>query len=366
MRIGILTVPFNNNYGGFLQAFALKKVLIDMGHEVIFINRRRNRIKIPLIKYMFFFPYYLIKEKKNKKLDNYISQNTTIFIQKYLAPITKEYFTKKQLKECLNYNFDAIVVGSDQVWRYKYAKDSVDDFFCNFLDKKSMLHIAYAASFGTDEQEYPSDKLEICSKLLKKFSMISVREIDGKNLLTKYFGLKEERVSVVLDPTMLLSIDAYKKLFTDNGVPNEKYVFTYILDDDNEKNKLIETICSKLFIAQIDVKAQTSNNRKPIAPIEEWLSKIYHSDFVVTDSFHGMVFSIIFNKQFVVFGNVDRGKSRFISLLNMFNLASRYIESANDIDNINLYLPINWDAVNKILDDNRNKSMSFLRNSLEQ
>lgn len=348
MRIGILTVPFNNNYGGFLQAFALKKVLIDMGHEVIFINRRRNRIKIPLIKYLIFFPYFLIKEKRKKKLDNYLSQNTNIFKQKYLAPITKEYFTKSQLKECLNYNFDAIVVGSDQVWRYKYAKDSVDDFFCNFLDKKRILHIAYAASFGTDEQEYPSDKLEICSKLLKKFSMISVREHDGKKLLINYFGVNEDQVNVVLDPTMLLSVDTYKDLFKDIETPKEKYVFTYILDKNQAKQSYIDNFCKEKKLSEYSISAQTGNinELKPIEPVELWLSRIYHAEYVITDSFHGTVFAILFNKPFFVFGNKTRGTSRFNSLLNTFNLAKHYSESFSSI-NIDSYF--DWGQVNDIL-----------------
>lgn len=361
MRIGILTVPFNNNYGGFLQAFALKKVLIDMGHEVIFINRRRNRIKIPLIKYLIFFPYYLIKEKMNEKLDNYLSQNTNIFKQKYLAPITKEYFTKKQLKECLNYNFDAIVVGSDQVWRYKYAKDSVDDFFCNFLDKKSMLHIAYAASFGTDEQEYPSDKLEICSKLLKKFSMISVREQDGKKLLINYFGVDEDQVHVVLDPTMLLSVEAYKDLFKEIETPKEKYVFTYILDKNQDKQSYIDNFCKEKKLKEYSISAATGKSRNPVKPVELWLSRLYYAEYVITDSFHGTVFSILFNKPFLVFGNKTRGNSRFNTLLNTFNLKNHYIES---FQNIIYDSNIDWDKVNKTLSQMREYSQNIISSSL--
>lgn len=363
MRVGILTVPFNNNYGGFLQAFALKKILVDLGHEVIFINRRRNKIKIPLIKYFFAFPYYYYKEKKNERQQLFLSQNTNIFIEKYLSPMTEDYYNTKQLRECLKYNFDAIIVGSDQVWRYRYAKDSIDDFFCNFLEGSKTLHIAYAASFGTHEQEFPTDKLKICSKLIDSFSMISVREFDGKNLLIKHFGLKEKQVNVVLDPTMLIPICVYKELFKDIEIPKDKYVFTYVLDKNEEIKKFIDDFCEEKQFKEFSISAQTGKISKmnPIEPVELWLSRIYHAEYIITDSFHGTVFSILFNKPFVVLGNKIRGNSRFITLLDTFNLGNHYIKS---FSNNKIDFDFDWTKVNDILSMKRKDSQTILVNSL--
>ena len=122
MKIGILTVPFNNNYGGFLQAFALKKVLQDMGLEVVFINRRRNKNT----NYRVIIKKALIKLGVCKDRIKELSKYTEQFKREYLYPMTEEYYTSEELKKCLNYNFDAVIVGSDQVWRYKSAGDSID------------------------------------------------------------------------------------------------------------------------------------------------------------------------------------------------------------------------------------------------
>lgn len=363
MKIGILTVPFNNNYGGFLQAYALKKVLVDVGHEVIFISRKRNKKKISFLKRIIGLPYYWLKDHKQNRQQSYISKYTELFKVNYLSPITEDYYTAKQLKNCLNYNFDAVVVGSDQVWRYRYAKDSIDDFYCNFLEGNTIKRIAYAASFGTDEQEYPDDKLKVCSKLIKEFSLITVREQGGKNLLTNFFGLSDNQVQVVLDPTLLLSVDEYRELFKHYEPPKDNYIFTYILDRNEDKQKLINIVCKEKGLKEISMCAQTGVQKDvmPIEAVELWLNRIYHADFVITDSYHGTVFSILFNKPFVVYGNKQRGISRFDTLLNMFNLSARFVFSSVD------YIAedqIEWDKINRILSQNRNISKTLLLNGL--
>lgn len=356
MRIGILTVPFNNNYGGFLQAFALKRILMDMGHEVIFINRRRNRkrnyktiIKDLLIKLH-------LREDKVKKIGKYTNQ----FKRKYLHPITEEYYTSQELRKCLKYKFDMVIVGSDQVWRYRYAKDSIDDFYCNFIEGTDIPHFSYAASMGIDEMEYPKDKIEVCSKLLKSFKAISVREQSTVDILRSYFGVKDAQV--VLDPTLLLDkhiyIDLFKNQYTGNNRP---YIFTYVLDEDSELRNAIEEFASLHQLEIINLRAQTGNIKdiKIIEPVEKWLSALYYSDYVITDSFHGTVFSIIFNKQFVTFGNISRGMSRLEDLLGCFELNNKLISESSDVQKT-LETPINWESVEKHLELFKSYSLSFI------
>lgn len=367
MKIGILTVPFNNNYGGFLQAYALKSVLLDLGHEVIFISRRRKIINIPFFKYLIGFPYYRFMEYKQEKLHIFLSTYTDEFKKKYLGPITEDYFSTAQLKKCLKYSFDAVVVGSDQVWRYRYAKDSIDDFFCNFLRGTKVKRLSYAASFGTDEQEYPIDKLQICSDLIKEFSLVSVREYGGKDILVRYFGLKDRQVDVVLDPTLLLSVDIYKKLFINVEVPKTKYVFTYILDKDADKQKLIDLVCRKKDLIEMSISAQTGDikHMQPIEPVELWLSRIYYADYVITDSFHGTVFSILFNKPFIVYGNIERGKARFDTLLKSFGLEDRYVVSYMDFfEKHKESYSFNWDAINQQIKIKKEDSINCLVQNL--
>lgn len=365
MKVAIMTVPFNNNYGGFLQAYALKTVLNNMGHSTIFIMRRRNRPD----RYINLKSWVLRREKHLYYLDDIhlyrISKYTRRFQKKYLYPYTKDYYDSKSLQECRNLDVDCFIAGSDQCWRYKFAPNNIDDFFFNFLKGSGKKRISYAASLGISELEYDSSMLQKSKSLLSEFSAISVREASGVDLLVNYFGVKPDNVKVTLDPTLLLPVEAYKELF--NGVKTEKldYIFSYILDDDVEKKNLLDSISQKLNLPVVSQKAQVGNIRdlKMIEPVELWLSRIYNSSFVVTDSFHGCVFSILFNKPFIVYGNQDRGLARFDSLLNLFDLKSRYLYVNNIIDISNL-CEINWNKTNQVLVDLRENSLSFLKEAI--
>jgi len=360
MKIGILTVPFNNNYGGFLQAFALKRVLESMGHKVMIINRRPNSVVTLRSKLGDILRGLHLLEDKQKKLSKY----TDLFQKKYLFPYTKKYYSSQELKKCVRYKFDAVIVGSDQVWRYRYFKDWIDDFFCNFLEGTSISHFSYAASMGTDEMDYPQDKIETCSNLLKNFKAISVREETSVKLLKDYFGVVN--VQVVLDPTLLLDKQVYVDLFKKNyAKPDKPYIFTYILDDDKDILQSIEDFSHQRNMHVVNIKAQTGDisTLDVIEPVEKWLSAIYYADYVITDSFHGTVFSLIFNKQFIVYGNVQRGLSRFQDLLNRVGLQNRLITSNTGVSAL-LEQKIEWASINKQIDIYKESSISFLRNSL--
>ena len=364
MKIGILTVPFNNNYGGLLQAFALKRVLVDMGHEVVFINRRRNKAKgLKAWLKNILISLHIVEDRQAKKI-NEISVYTNQFKQKYLSPITEEYYTPQELSKCLDLGIDCFVVGSDQVWRYRYAMDSIDDFFFNFMENTSIPRFSYAASMGTDEMEYPQDKIAACSKLLTKFSAVSVREASALNLLKKFFGYNDAKV--VLDPTLLLDKKVYVDLFKDNFPKlDKKYVFTYILDETEDERKAIEEFSKDKKLKVIDIKAQTGDYRKwkTIEPVEKWLSAIYYSEYVITDSFHGTVFSIIFNKPFITIANSQRGITRLSDLLQCFHLENRLLSSASGMGEL-LNSDINWEITNDNWDREREFSFDYLKTVL--
>ncbi len=362
MKIGILTVPFNNNYGGFLQAFALKRILENMGHEVVIINRRRNKDDNFKVKIMNF----LIKIHVRKDIIKEISKYTEQFKREYLYPMTEEYYTSEELKKCLEYKFDVVIVGSDQVWRYKSAGDSIDDFFCNFLEGTGIAHFSYAASMGTAGMEYPNDKIEICSKLLKNFKAISVREQSTVDILKTYFGVREAQV--VLDPTLLLDKQVYVDLFKGKyEKPQKPYVFKYVLDDNDGLRRNIANFATKHHLDIVNLRAQTGNIReiKVIEPVEKWLSALYYADYVVTDSFHGMVFSLIYNKQFVVYGNVRTGMSRIEHLLGLLEIKDRLVSSQGNANDI-FDSQIDWSAINNRIEERRNESLSFLNNALNR
>ena len=360
MKIGILTVPFNNNYGGFLQAFALKRVLESMGYKVFFINRRPNRVVTLRSKLGDILKGLHLLEDKQKKLSKY----TDRFQKKYLFPYTKKYYSSQELKKCVKYKFDAVIVGSDQVWRYRYFNDWIDDFFCNFLEGTNIPHFSYAASMGTDAMDYTQDKIEICSSLLKGFKAISVREESSVKLLKEFFGI--DNAQVVLDPTFLIDRQAYVDLFQDKYIkPENPYIFTYVLDDSQEIKQSIEEFSRQKNMPVVNIKAQTGNINEidVIEPVEKWLSAIYYADYVITDSFHGTVFSLIFNKQFVVYGNVQRGMSRMQDTLNRVGLQNRLITSRPAVGTL-LEQEIDWVSVNKQINIYKESSMAFLKSSL--
>lgn len=361
MRIGILTVPFNNNYGGFLQAFALKYILTELGHQVIFINRQRNKSKgcVSILKRLFGLTY-LYKTRQSR-----ISKYTNQFVNNNLYPITESYYNSQDIASCLKYNLDCIVVGSDQVWRYEYAKESIEDFFLKFTHGISIKRISYAASFGTDKPEYPRHVIENCEKYIKEFDSISVRESSGATLLNDYFHIKN--VYKVLDPTLLIAPNVYLSLINNKySHTKESYIFTYILDENENDIVKIQDFAHLNKKDIIDIKAQTTDIKKikVIEPVEKWLSLIYHADYVLTDSFHGTVFSILFHKPFIVFANEDRGKDRFTDLLTRMGLQERLIQKGSS-ENLAIFdKTIDWLSVESMLCKEKKKSYDFLYNAL--
>jgi len=355
-----------------LQSYALRHFLVMKGYDVEYIYRRHNKPSLYFyIRYAISRFFKNLKNREWKSLlfnyeDAYMMKKGSLlypFFCEYICTSrTPIYSTRRLRKECRKY--DAIIVGSDRVWRYRYAKDSIDDFFCNFLIGTGIPHFSYAASIGTDEMEYPKEKIEICSNLLKSFKAISVREQSTVDILRSYFGVKDAQV--VLDPTLLLDkhiyIDLFKNQYTGHNRP---YVFTYVLDEDSELRNAIEEFASLHQLEIINLRAQTGSIKeiKAIEPVEKWLSALYYSDYVITDSFHGTVFSLIFNKPFVVYGNSTRGLARLEDLLHRFGLSERLVPKSSDVCNI-LDTQVDWRKIENIIDKNKVASLSFLNNAL--
>lgn len=370
MKIAILTVPFNNNYGGFLQAFALKRVLKGMGHDVEFLMRRRYRPS-RFARFKNFIKWTIGRTNHCSYLTDYhiykISKNTRQFVCQYLSPLTKSCYTPTSFKKLMDkYQADVFIAGSDQCWRYKFAPNYIDDYFFKPLLGTNKRRISYAASLGVDYLEFDEAMIKTCEKCLKEFSAISVRETSGIYLLENNFNVPKGKTVEVLDPTMLLTVDVYKELIDKYKITNKNYLFTYILDEDTEKEKAINLIKQELHLDRIDQKAQTGDVMKlqEIEPVELWLSRIYHSSFVITDSYHGMVFSILFKKPFIVYGNAARGKTRFMSVLSKFGLEDRYIENTKNIDKYLINNNIDWNKTHDLLQHKRVESLAFLSNAL--
>ena len=374
MKIGILTLPLHTNYGGILQAYALQKVLKDMGHDVWLINKEKT-FKLPLNKIPLAYIKRIIKkvilnrtdtiiflEKKRKHEYAITSVNTKKFITDNIQP---RLTIKKESNIPRNY-FDAIVVGSDQIWRLAYNKPNIENAFLGFAKKwKPIKRIAYAPSFGTSKWEYNDKQTRNCKRLIQQFDAVSIREDSGVNLCKRYFNVDAQ---LVLDPTMLLDVTEYIDLANSNTKDIEEGLFVYILDQNKEKQKVVNAISKKIKCNPLYASTDNQNiniEKRITTPVEEWLKSFYKAKFVVTDSFHACVFSILFNKPFIAYGNVSRGLSRFQSLLKLFKLEERFITSFNELTDQKIVEPINWKDVNQILTNNKNRSLQFLKTHLE-
>ncbi len=381
MNTAIFTLELHTNYGGLLQAYALQKTLKEIMPEqyVCVIDRKKEWHRIPVWK----LPLCLVKrsikkvlgrqdvifvERRKRKGWPIIIQNIERFVQNYI-----NRWEITSLQELNQNDIDCFVVGSDQVWRPSYGwQGRVEDSFLSFAEEWQVKRIAYAASFGTDEWEYTDLQTQKCSKLLQKFDAVSVRESSGVELCEKY--LKRSDVFHALDPTMLLDASGYKALFDKAETPaSDGNLLIYILDKTEEKEKIAQSVSRNLKLHPFYVGVKTESLKVPpeqrIYPsVESWLRGFYDAEFVVTDSFHGCVFSILFKKPFIVYGNEKRGMSRFDSLLDLFGLKNRLIMGAVKEERIREIMEeqIDYDHVYGILNRERKKSKNFLRKALSE
>lgn len=382
MKIGILTQPLHTNYGGLLQAFALQKYLRDMGHEALTVDysrkprawlapyrlARRCVAKFVLRRNIALFP---------KSIQQGVGKNTQRFVEENIRT-TKKIWAPARKRDFAEYDFDAFVVGSDQTWRPAYSP-YMPTFFLDFLgEDKKTRRIAYASSFGKDEWEFSPEMTKICAPLAKKFHAISVREDSGVELCENYLGVSAEHV---IDPTMLLSKEDYCAIVErdeERGFLEKRssgnHLFAYVLDEAPEKKSLIADVAKQLGLSVEEImpkREALQSGKASYPPVSAWLRGFRDAEFVVTDSFHGCVFSIIFNKPFIAIGNAGRGMSRFHSLLKMFGMEDRLVllkEGKGDLNGRISSLvveKIDWEQINAARSKEQSRSRMFLKEALE-
>lgn len=212
------------------------------------------------------------------------------------------------------------------------------DAYLEFTRGWDIKRIAYATSFGVDDlSEYIPDEIRQCASALQLFDSVSVREDSGVRLCREHFAVEARHV---LDPTMLLSKEDYETLVNQSNVAESPGdMLCYILDPTEFKSKVISEISSEKGLTPFNVFAETDNTRLPLQqrvqpPVESWLRGFMDAKFIVTDSFHACVFSIIFGKPFIAIGNAGRGMSRFTSLLSQLSLENRLLPTESDLVNL--------------------------------
>ena len=351
-KIGILTLPVTTNYGGILQLYALYQMLSNLGFPVCYIQRRWNSNS-----------YSLIHKIKRFLYQKIVIRRFNNFIASFILSRTAIVDTPEKM-EAIASDFSTIIVGSDQVWRIKNTKGVGLNYFLDFLLDEDTKRIAYAASFGVEYWEEASS--EITKKvgiLLKRFDAISVREKSGVEICQKIF---DTNAIQLLDPTLLLSSEDYiQNLSLRYKKSSVKILGVYLLDESHSKLSIIKKFAAKyrykiIFLNKASFWVGKHINEDLVKRnVTSWLSLLYNSDYIITDSFHGTVFSIIFRKNFYTFCNDERGTTRMESLLNLFHIPMNRLITPNIEGNL-IDSDIDFDKLESIWEYERKKSISFL------
>lgn len=379
MKVGIFTLPLKSNYGGVLQVWALQTYLERQSHQVIVpmpipaLRPRCSKFLLPLA-----YTKRIIRKLRGSKTPirweqyeyNILGKSFRSFEQKNI-----HLLHYKNIKELNENDYDILIVGSDQIWRPRYNKSyrlKLEDAYFEFAKDWQVKRVSYAPSFGVDIWEYSNEQTKTCGKLLNKFDAVSVRESSGVELCKKYFDVDATHL---LDPTMLLDSEDYNKLIDNCDTHKPKgNMLCYLLDSASLSNEKIKTISSILGYTSFNANSEFANKKADIKerglpPIEQWLRDFRDSKFVLTDSFHACVFSILYEKQFLVCVNEKRGLARIISLLNIFNLENRIVTTSTSKEELTAKLEEKIDFENKvrpILNRWRIKSKSFLEKNIKK
>jgi len=380
MKIGVVTFWWSNdNYGQLLQCWALQKQLRLLGHAPYLIryseyDRSKSSLKsriIMKIKEVSLIGFIYKTLKFKGYLTNYIrdkQRNFDAFRKTYFEFSDYYYSSLKDIQE--NYpQADVYITGSDQVWAHLLDKEYNTIFFLNFGNKR-IKRIAYAPSFGMDS--YPERLMPTLKKALSRFDALSVRENSGIKIC-KDAGYEATHV---LDPTILLPTKEYQILISQNKV-NTPYIYIYSVNINNSRQLQWDALQRFASIHHLKTIATTATGYFPASEIfagaeydyssiPQWLSNIKNAQLVITTSFHGVVFSILFHTNFVYFpieGRFGRGNGRVISLLEMVGLLDRVYSPNVSFDDF-YQTNIDWTLVENIIGAEREKSLYFLKKCL--
>ncbi len=356
VRIGIVTFYHVANYGAMLQAYALWRYLERRGHTVEFLDIMRcNMRRMPLLRC--FWARHI--SDIPVRLKQYVEYSITSFAEKF--PQTRRFSDLSDLKKnCPRY--DALVVGSDQMWNPIWcAQSSIPYVFLDF-SPIGCKRISYAASFAVKSWFHEGSRAMV-GRLLNAFEGISVRETSGVEIVKSLSG---REAMVMPDPTLLWHADFYRSLCSNGSIAVHPYVFKYFLEwtDGNLEDECVSAVMKHLNIlvdmSDRDNKHSALYFRRKIC-VESWLKRIADSSFVVTNSFHGTVFSILFRRPFITVllrGRMEGMNERVYTLLSTLGLEDRMVDSVDGAIRC-AKLQIDWPSVDEKINSLRATADSF-------
>ena len=365
MKIALLNMMYDNNYGGNLQRYAMVTMLQLMGHTVEYLYirtawredwMRSGNVVKRAYRFMRQIMLHILHPKsepwlaweKESQWYKAICAITEPFLEKYVTH-TEPIQSHKQLKMVFERgNYDVVIAGSDQIWRKKYVERyGVGTWFLDFVPSDYRgKRVIYGASFGVDEKEYTEADATRIRALYEKLDAVSVREQEGLRLVMDY-SWESPKAQMVLDPTLLLTQEDYAAVIdVAETKAGEGDMFCYIMDDSEENLSRIKRIAEAKGLTPNIMYIYGDNE----CSIEQWLRNIRDAKFVYTDSYHGFLFSLIFEKPYYVSINLNRGASRFLSVTEWLG--------------VELDEEPNWKIFDKRLNELRKESIDYIIKAL--
>lgn len=380
-KVGLAIVTYGTNYGTYLQAFATQYAVRKAGYETEVINidsvktEVSNARKKYFLKQIFNLPEIksyknvligIVCEKTNKKYREYISKRKSKF-----AEFREKNFDFSEIKNswnglaelCRSYNY--VLVGSDQLWRP--ANIAGNFYTLNFVPD-DITKIAYATSFGLGQIR--ENQKQITGDFLSRIEHLSVREESGAKIVNE---LVNRNIPVVCDPTLLLTKEAWSDFLSDEPIVKEKYILSYLLGDNKQHREFVKRLsehtgCKVVAVKHIAGYIAMDKELGDIVPTDvgpfEFLNLIKNAEYVCTDSFHGCVFTTIFNRNLFAFRRFSKDSkmstnSRITTLLSMLGMEDRLVYGNEDMSEC-VAKHTDYSVVEERLEAKRKESLSYL------
>lgn len=355
------------NHGASLQEYALLKFLNTQGFDAITINYQPDYLannykffKVPVVyqhKNILYKSAYVLAKLPSKLKSFQRYKRFEDFTEKYIPTTRDKFATNEELKHLTKRS--AYICGSDQIWNTLFNNGKDKAFYLDFAPDDS-LKISYAASFATKKIENGLENF--VRNNVEKLNFVSVRESSAVKIL-KDLGVNSVQV---LDPVFLLDSEDWESSFIQKSAFCEKFLFVYDFDNNPQIKEF------SLYLAEKYNLKIYSTNKLSYADRSFWndgpvnfLNLVFHAEFVLTNSFHALAFSLIFNKQMYVFNRSTAINTRMFDLLLLFNVSDRMIHVGDKKDKLDLVLPIIYDDMKKHMENKKTESRGFLLNALQ-
>lgn len=331
----IVNFWYTLNYGASLTAWAMQVLIESFGYNCMLLNKS-----------LFCWD------------DLYKNSFSKNFAEKFLN-VSKTY-SLTDLKH-LSKNKKGIILGSDQVLRLDYIENESHKYLLNWVDSNTKK-IALSASFGIDKNEFSSSPYflrneKIMRHALQSFDYLSCREISGQVIYKDVFNVDGDWI---LDPVFLINRDEYNTILQTSSLNNSNKIVSYVLDDNEEYEQLYKYLSEKEKLEVVKINGQNYL-------VEDWLRSIKDCKLLVTDSFHGVCFALIFNKPFICIKNSERGNARFATLIEYFDISENFVASVAEIYSKDLNnLKIDFQKINSKITQKQKDDLEVIRKVLTE